>query len=209
MESLFSFLFAALVSFFGSLQLGPVTLTVVSTTFQYGKKNALWVAFGGVLPELFYSTLAIYGVEFLASHNRLFAVAHWVIIVIFFLMAIYLWFKKTATKDVIENVQPGQSFVKGFLVATLNPQLVVFWTTILIYFHDYLPFQSEKALAPKLFFIVGTAVGAFSLFITLISLTERQKISIKKILQIHINKIMSMVFLLLSLFYLFKKLFLV
>jgi len=209
MESLFSFLFAALVSFFGSLQLGPVTLTVVSTTFQYGKKNALWVAFGGVLPELFYSTLAIYGIEFLARHNRLFQAAHWVIILIFFLLAIYLWFKKTATKDVIENVQPGQSFVKGFLIATLNPQLVVFWTTILIYFHDYLPFQFENALAPKLFFIAGTAVGAFVLLLTLISLTERQKVSIKKILQIHINKIMSIVFLLLSLLYLFKKIFLV
>ncbi len=199
MDELFAFLLAFLFSFFGSLQLGPVNFAVVSTTFQYGRVNAKWVAFGGIIPEFIYSTLAIFGVDFLARNETLFNFITWLIIPVFLLLAYFFWNKRSVVERSFQETQAGKSFIKGLFIALLNPQLIVFWSTILIYFHDFLPFQGDSSWRPKCTFVIGTAAGAFSLFVFLISITEKRKEGIKRLLNMQTNKLMAIIFLVLAL----------
>jgi threonine/homoserine/homoserine lactone efflux protein len=93
MNELLAFLFAAVISFWGSLQLGPVNVCVIETALSYGKRQALIVAFGGILPELIYSTLAVFGANWLVQYPQFTLIFGWIIVLLLFSLGIYYLLK--------------------------------------------------------------------------------------------------------------------
>ena len=70
-ELLICFSVAAAISFVGSVQFGPVNLRVIQTACDYNMRSALVVAAGGILPEIIYSSIAIWCSWLLMSNSTL------------------------------------------------------------------------------------------------------------------------------------------
>ena len=98
MNEFLAFLLAFIISFWGSLQLGPVNVCVIQTALAHGKRQALMVATGGALPEIFYSTHAVWGATFINQYPQLLKIFGWVVVVLLFILGIYYFFKPRFVK---------------------------------------------------------------------------------------------------------------
>lgn len=193
-------LFSSVVSFIGSLQLGPVNLYVINTVLFNSRKEALWVAFGGCLPELIYCFLAVYMNSFFQS-NQLFKIIFQVIfVIILVIIAITFWFKKnkSITAERPKSRPPLVSFLKGFSLAVLNPQLLPFWMFVEIYFNS-LQFTQIQSDSQKTAFIIGAGTGAIILLLSLITLVHKYKLLILSYISNKFYfKLLSIVFILIA-----------
>lgn len=68
MDLIHSFLFAAAISFVGSLQIRPVNSEVLRFALRGRKKDALWAGIGGALPEIPYVLLSAFLIQSLESY---------------------------------------------------------------------------------------------------------------------------------------------
>lgn len=155
------FLLTASISFLGSVQLGPVNAMVLQTTLNKSLRAGLWVAFGGSLPELFYATLAVGWNGILQTNDVLFEYLQLAVIPIFMVIGVVTIVNQAKSSK--QNKPPVSlsekaPFVTGLTLGSLNPQLLPFWLTVLIYLNTYFMIDS---LGSQLAFIFGTAAGAF------------------------------------------------
>jgi threonine/homoserine/homoserine lactone efflux protein len=180
-STLLIFIFSCLVSFVGSLQLGPVNVFVINSALYQGKKIAYLVAIGGCIPEFIYCALAVYANNYLLEYDWLIFLFKLAFIIILIIVGFTFYFKKqsilTAKKQTVFKTQPLQHIFKGFSLAILNPQLLPFWMFVQVYFNSisFLPVQSNPQ---KISYIFGSGVGAFILlgFFIFIVLKHREKI---------------------------------
>jgi threonine/homoserine/homoserine lactone efflux protein len=180
--SLIVFIFSAIISFVGSLQLGPVNLFVINTALFRGNKAALMVAFGGILPEFIYCALAVYATGFVTKSEVFLVFFKIAFIGIMLTVAIYFWLKKTKL-TFLEKEPPslneGMHVLKGFSLAAFNPQLLPFWMFVLIYFNSS-SFLKVYSTTQEIAFIVGSGVGAFGLLLLLIVGVNKYKTKVVK-----------------------------
>lgn len=195
---------SALASFIGSLQLGPVNLFVIDTTLNKNKTNAYWVAFGGIIPEFIYCTLAVYSGSYFISNPRIFIVFKIVLIITLTIIGFIYLLKKHKNLEIEQakktiEYSNTKHFFKGFLLAGLNPQLLPYWIFVMVYFNS-IKFLELKSQFDKLAYIVGAGLGALILLIFIILTIKRFK---KRIL-IYLNnkyyyKALGIVFIAISL----------
>ena len=153
------FVLTALISFAGSIHIGPVNLMVIRTSLQNDYKQALLVAFGGSLPELLYAAVAVGCLTFLNQHPAILLVLNRLVVPFFIIMGIMsLWPKKKLQQA--RATTGGDQVTTGLLLALFNPQLLPFWLGTLIYLHSFLPFHT---IFEQTAFTLGTAAGAFGL----------------------------------------------
>jgi threonine/homoserine/homoserine lactone efflux protein len=173
------FLTASLVSFIGSLQLGPVNLFVINSVLYHHKKTAFWVAVGGCLPEFIYCGLAVYANGFLQQSNLF----QWIFKIVFILILIGIGFvfllKKKGNmhfekKSTVLPNKPFKEVLKGFSLAAFNPQLLPFWMFVLVYFNS-IKWLQIKTIPQQISFIAGAGVGAFLLLTVLIMVVNNYK----------------------------------
>lgn len=171
-SALFLFLFVTVVSFVGSLQLGPVNGVVIRTALT-NRRQAWWIALGGALPEVIYSGISLYVLSFLnlraSLANSLESFAS------FALIGIGLLFIHQSRAARVETLHPysasaHRGVLNGFSYGITNIQLIVFWITILGYsttivtVHQYSVFHVLAVLIGSL---IGAlcALGAFILLV--------------------------------------------
>jgi threonine/homoserine/homoserine lactone efflux protein len=191
------FLLTALISFAGSLQVGPVNYFVMETGLRQNKTAAILVAIGGSIPEFIYSVLAITIGISLQQTPAFFLAFEWITIALLIALSIYYFLKKVA-----QNTQPRiskkGSFLKGFTLGLLNPQLLPFWLVV------YTSFFTSTGLSitsfpQQLAFILGTGIGAFGLHLCLIYLVQTNKERLVKWLAFpYFNRFLGGFFLLLA-----------
>lgn len=210
MDALWAFIIASIVSIWGSLQLGMVNTAVVETTLSKGKKSAFFLALGGILPEIPYSLIALMSLratEFLNAHKIL---VSWIIGVILLLIGFYYFRKsqKDATKNgrvILKTSKRRTDFVKGLFLALLNPQLILFWSGIVLLIQsgtfDFLTsspplinFDADGYISPKIAFSLGTATGAFAILLAYIQLTSKFRHKVKFTHLALINKLVGLFF---------------
>lgn len=155
---LFSITF--IISFLGSIHPGPLNVSVVEITLKNSLKAGLIMAIGGVIPEFVYSSLAVEGTMLFQRNRLIFNGLQWAMVVILIIMGLLTVFSKEKpikTKDINASL-----FVKGFLLSAFNPQLLVFWLLVSVYFQgvNYLILNS---MYKKIAFVLGTGAGAFAL----------------------------------------------
>jgi threonine/homoserine/homoserine lactone efflux protein len=192
--------FSSAVSFVGSLQLGPVNLYVINTALFNSKKEALWVAFGGALPEIAYCALAICMNSYFQSSLIFQVIFQVLFVIILFCLSIVFWLKKNQsyTSENHKSKPPLLSFLKGFSLASLNPQLLPFWMFVEVYFNS-MPFLHICSGYEKTAFMLGAGLGALILLLILVLLVHKYKLLILR----YINnkfyfKLLSIIFLLLA-----------
>ncbi|MFN8348424.1 MAG: LysE family transporter [Spirosomataceae bacterium] len=197
------FLVTALISFAGSLQLGPVNLMVIRAVLRRNFQTGLWIAVGGCLPEMMYATAAI-GVEAgLEQQESLWKLLEWSAVPALFIVGIVVFF--TPNRPVkLENAPQSFSFFKGLTLGLLNPQLFPYWLVMLVQFKMYRKLHVQT-LPEQAAFIIGTAVGALGLLVTVAALTSRFRESLlEKLERLNVNRFLGVLFIVLALVQLVK-----
>lgn len=197
------FLVASIISFLGSLQLGPVNFTVINTCISNGKKSAFYIAIGGVLPEFIYCGLAIYSASYVNTNSPYVLWLTIGFICLLLILVIIFWFKKNKPTHYLTKAEnkptPLISVLKGFSLAILNPQLLPFWGFIFISFNS-ISFLKIDNVASKLAFVCGAGFGAFVLLLSIIMLVNKFKIRLETYLNHpYYYKMLSVIFLLVAL----------
>lgn len=158
MSFLSLFILSLCISFIGSLQLGPVNSEVLRYSIRGKYKAALLVGIGGSIPEFPYAWIATYLAGSIQQYERL----RWLFVLIFVLvllvMAIRLLVKKRAEFPIETYRVRRKAFIAGFLLASANPQLIFFWSGILL----WLEIEQFTTLI-RFSIALGASAGAFLL----------------------------------------------
>jgi threonine/homoserine/homoserine lactone efflux protein len=149
-----------IISFLGSVHPGPLNVSVIEITLKNSLKAGLLMIVGGIIPEIFYSLLAVEGVLFFQTNLIIFKILQWAMVAILLFMAIMAI---NAKEKPIKNQNIGANiFMKGLGLSFLNPQLIVFWLLIVVYFQG-ISLLRLSSIFDKLAFVFGAAAGAFAL----------------------------------------------
>lgn len=214
MDIFVAFGVAAFFSFIGSVFLGLVNAAVIDTAINRSEKSALWLAFGGVLPEIPYTLIAIFGasyVDVLANYKVHLSIGMGIV---FIAMGLGYMFKKREGVQHQKVIETGAvaNFSKGFFLALANPQLIFYWSGYLIVFQtgtftDGKPFFvfSDSVLDPiKWSFALGAAAGAFLILFIYVKLSTVYKDQLMKLIGDKLSYIIGTVFIIIGLFTIFK-----
>ncbi|GAB4032369.1 LysE family translocator [Spirosoma gilvum] len=171
------FCIVCLISFLGSIHPGTVNLAVMQTTLSHNKQAGIWLALGGSLPEIAYSSLAAGGLMLIPANS------HWMDLLTVAPIPVLLgaglvaFRQKPVELNEVVDPKPALPFWKGFLLGSTNPQLLPFWSAVWLYLsrvpigaHTLIPVNQP---ASPWVFALGTATGAFGLLILVVWLTDR------------------------------------
>lgn len=156
---LWGFGIAFVISFIGSLQPGPVNMSVLSRAADGEYKAAIFLATGGCLPELIFTYVAIKFTPYFISPNQHIETITTALNVIFLLLGIYqlvLYFLKHKKPL---NIRNNVSFMKGFMLALFNPQLLLFWVGICSWLS--LHHLAPNNIPAQAGFVLGSFGGAY------------------------------------------------
>jgi len=169
------FLLISLISFTGSLQPGPVNMTVFKNTLNHGFRNGFITALGGSLPELLYSFLALWFSSLIFSFGYNELTVSIVVGSILILIGSYYLFKQHVTKS--NTTKKGPPFLTGLSMGMLNPLLFTFWLTISTWMYS-MKLMDSANLNHKLVFVSGTFFGAF-VFLVIVAWLASKAVELK------------------------------
>ncbi len=154
MNALELFLVSTGISFAGSLQLGPVNSQVLRESFRKNTSGALKTALGGSLPEILYAGLAAFLIGQVGRYENLEIYFRLLFVLIIGGIGIYYLLSKKQKSDALKPVKNKKTpFLTGFLLALFNPQLIFFWSGILVVLGISMPNTAQ---------IIGFTLGAFT-----------------------------------------------
>ncbi len=169
------------VSFAGSLQLGPANLAVIHTSLTEGPAASWRTAAGGALPELLYAGLASFTVSSL--HGLLeWPYSAWIINTVLLGIGLYWILQKKAPvnpQPALHKITHRAALLRGLVAGLLNPQLYPFWVLILAGYRNY-PLLLVRTVAESVGFAAGAAAGAFGLLGLVAWLTNRYRENIAR-----------------------------
>ena len=172
MEYLLAFAIAAVISLWGSLQLGIVNVAVIQTALDRGRTQAYFMAVGGALAEIPYVLIAAVGSRWAHSLQGDQQWIYRILGLVFIGLGLYFLVRPVVDRPIDRSKQlkaHGGSFLKGFGLAILNPQLIIYWSGILFLLEsgklgwNDLQLQLELDLAGRWSFAIGAAAGAFAM----------------------------------------------
>jgi threonine/homoserine/homoserine lactone efflux protein len=189
-----AFFLAAVISFAGSVQLGPVNFGTIKTALEYNKKSAILFGFGGSLPELLYSALAIGSSNLLSKYDQLDTYLHYLTIGVLFIFGIYLIFQKPAEVSNKNSLKKGNHVWLGLSFGILNPQLYPFWLFIITNLRSN-NLLSDESWPVQAAFVLGTAAGAFLLQYIVAVFTSKKREFVYMKLTKNYNKVLGAIIL--------------
>lgn len=200
-EIFISFLVAALISFIGSLQPGLLNMGVLYTGYHRSRTAAIRMAFGGVVPEIIYSSIAIIFYVKAAEYEYLREELSLLFIPFLLLAGIYLFRKKV--KDESSQSLESNDFKNGLMIGLVNPQLIPFWLIWVqqIMQRGYLNLNNQNV---QIAFVIGAAFGALLLLLFVAFFTLKYKDTIKRALKGRINKLLGIICIILAFVELFR-----
>ena len=194
------FILALFISFVGSLQIGVLSTTIILTTLQKGKRSAYSVALGGMLPEFIYSSVAVMSLrslQIIISGTALLSTLNALVLLI---GGCYILLSKNNAEKIREEQAQGGNvlFLTGFGIAILNPQLILFWFSVLLYLQD-ISWLYSGTIIENVSLVLGAGAGAFCLFHGLIRLSEKRKDTITILINRYkADKLIGILFLVLA-----------
>jgi threonine/homoserine/homoserine lactone efflux protein len=178
------FLLVCLISFLGSVHPGPVNLAVLQTTIGQGKRAGLWLALGGSLPEIAYSSIAAGGLMLLPADGQ------WLTWLSYAAIPILAGAGLAAFRQKSLEFQPeiktelthsvgitaAYPFWKGMVLAGANPQLLPFWSAVWLSLRSAMLVPGGAVNQSSTWtFALGTATGAFALLGLVVWVADRYR----------------------------------
>ncbi len=185
-----AFVIATLISFAGSVQLGPVNFGTIQTALNKNFKAALLFGFGGSLPELLYSGLAFGSSSLLDQYSGLEVYLKYLTTAILLIFGIVLWFQKASSGNEERYQKPGKQIWLGMTFGLFNPQLYPFWLIVITNLRSY-NIVVDDSLPVIVAFVIGTAAGAFLLQYLVAVVTTRKKEFLYTKLTKNYNKVLG------------------
>jgi threonine/homoserine/homoserine lactone efflux protein len=205
---LIAFLVSTVLSAYGSLMLGLVNASVIETALTKNRKAALWLALGGVLPEIPYVLIAIWGVSYadvLQGYKSIITVAVGFVFILIGIRYVFIKNKTAPTKEVSTEIGGHNYLYKGFLLALANPQLIFYWLTWLLLIQTgmltdltegliRLDFTGTYFYSTRIAFALGAVFGAFTVLWIYVKLASKYKDKFIDILGNKLTVIVGVVF---------------
>lgn len=120
-----------ILSLLGSLPPGLISLSVAQTAIQRGIAAALALAVGAAFAEFFQALAAVLLSDWFLSHPSVEAGFHWVAIVVFLGLGVYLIFfaKPPSVPAIAAKIPIGKQFGKGIILSVFNLLAIPYWFT--------------------------------------------------------------------------------
>ncbi len=158
MESTFLYFIVALAAcLLGTIPFGPINLTVVKTTVDYNAARGSEVALAASFVEILQALIAIWFGMVISSFLESNLLIRLFIALAFIVLAIVIFRRKPKPSLSSDSTGEESFFVKGLLIAALNPQAVPFWIFALAAISQYFMFAYEGILL--LAFLAGVFAG--------------------------------------------------
>lgn len=154
-----------LLSAVGAVPLGASNIAVITTTSKESLSKGLKIAHGAGFGEV---VLAFIALTYSKIITNFFEMNPWVQIsfigLFFFIGLLFLFSKKMSfriKKPIVKN-RKTPKFITGFLLAVVNPPVLIFWVIAISLTQKYvLPLSNMSPLLILLLFFIGVYVGKF------------------------------------------------
>jgi threonine/homoserine/homoserine lactone efflux protein len=130
MEYLSSLILGLLLSFFGQLPLGTISLTATQIAVQEHFRHAWKYSIGVALIEMGYLRLVLSGMEWIMHHQILFYLFNWISVLFFLVLGVMGFFvahKQNPDKKALHLNYPLDRLLLGLSMSTLNLAQIPFW----------------------------------------------------------------------------------
>ncbi len=154
---LFHLLFGLTTCFLGALPFGAINLSVVSVAVRKSYNQAVLFALGASLVEIAEAFIAVAFGQYINQFLTEYTFIPYLIGTVFLVVGFYFFVRKTS--PTLDNVENGNKtdFLKGVVVALLNPQAIPFWLFALAFIT---PFGLlEFSGLPLILFLAGVFIG--------------------------------------------------
>jgi threonine/homoserine/homoserine lactone efflux protein len=156
------------IGFVNSIPLGPITVSIIDTSFRRGFFPALMIGLGALVVDVFYCVVGVFGVTIIQRQ-----VEFWLQPVAFPILALlggrlmYMGLKGHIEKTHLPMTHREftKNFSLGFLLCLTNPLAIAFWIVTLSLLFSYDVIRSDTS--DKLGFIVGMTLGTGVWFFSL------------------------------------------
>ena len=120
-----------IVCVIGAMSPGPSLAVVIRNNINYNRVAGILTSIGHGLGIGVYATLAVFGLGLILQTNQtiFFLIQILGLIFLFFLGLIFIT-KKDSQKEIEENRNQLNSFLQGFLIAIINPKILIWFTAI-------------------------------------------------------------------------------
>lgn len=190
-----------IVSFLGSLPFGPINLVMIETTLKNSLRAGIPFAIAAAIVEMGQSLLALHSSVFI---NQLIQNGPWFKVFVFFIflvLGLVFFFKKSKEAAHQKRRLSDRHFLKGLVVAFLNPQAIPFWVIMLAFLHSaqLMSIDAHSPLMIIAFFLLGAALGKLCALMLFGILSQRiiYKISI---VRNHLNRIIGIILIAIGMF---------
>ena len=118
-----------IISFLGSLPLGPLNLFTTYITVSKGVYAGLAFCLGCIVSELIFVRLALLSMNWISKRQNFFKTLEWITVTIIIALAIFS-FKAAIKKTGFTSAMPANiqhPFLSGILFSALDPMKISFW----------------------------------------------------------------------------------
>ena len=125
----------ALVCTIGAMSPGPSLAVVIRNNINYNRLAGIMTSIGHGLGIGVYATMAVYGLGLILQMNQaLFLLIQILGLVFLFFLGLIFIFQKQTKEEINKQKNKNQSqinfFFQGFLIAIINPKILIWFTAI-------------------------------------------------------------------------------
>ena len=131
--SLFVWFQFALVCIVGAMSPGPSLALVIRNNISYNRLAGIMTSVGHGLGIAVYATMAVFGLGLILQTNQsLFLLIQVLGLIFLFFLGVLFIFQKNSVEIINKNKNQKQinSFFQGFLIAIINPKILIWFTAI-------------------------------------------------------------------------------
>ena len=123
----------ALVCIIGAMSPGPSLALVIRNNISFNRLAGIMTSIGHGLGIAFYATMAVFSLGLILQTNqKLFLIIQIFGLIFLFFLGVLFILKKQSNEKIIENKNQNQInfFFQGFLIAVINPKILIWFTAI-------------------------------------------------------------------------------
>ena len=121
----------ALVCIIGAMSPGPSLAVVIRNNINYNRLSGIITSIGHGLGIGVYASVAVLGLGFIIKTNQiLFTLIQTLGLFFLFFLGLLFIFQKKSKEKINSNQNQFNSFLQGFLIAIINPKIIIWFTAI-------------------------------------------------------------------------------
>lgn len=121
----------ALVCLIGAMSPGPSLAVVIRNNLNFNRLAGILTSLGHGLGIGVYATAAVLGLGFILKANQMvFFIIQILGLIFLFLLGLMFIFQKRTDQNVEEHQHQFNSFFQGFVIAVINPKILIWFTAI-------------------------------------------------------------------------------